>query len=57
MRARSNSATTPTGTFRKKMSRHDTSARTPPRTGPDDDARPPPIAHTPIARARIVGLR
>src|SRR4051812_30055851 len=51
-RRRSSSAAAATGRFTKKMSRQLTRVSTPPRTGPDDDATAPPIAHIATARPR-----
>ncbi len=46
-RASSSNAIAPAGTLIKKISRQSARLRTPPSTGPEEEATAPPIAHTP----------
>ncbi len=54
VRASNSSAIASAGTLMKKISRQSTRFRTPPSTGPDEEATAPPIAHTPTARPRAL---
>src|SRR5437660_2437670 len=55
MRATRIIAAAPTGTLMKKINRHVTRVRTPPSTGPAEEAIAPPIAQIAMARALPTG--